>query len=68
MGLKYKKLLKECVAIDSNCENIGGCKVHHIYYEHTKTGQGYRLEYIVDRLGNKHGYDIKKVVLYNHDY
>lgn len=76
MKLNYKgdkknsieSLLKDCVAVDSNCEYIGGCRIHHIYYRHNKTGQGYMLQYIVDRLGNKDGYKIEKVKLYNHEY
>lgn len=66
--MKYEELLKDCIEVDSNCERIGGCDIYHIYYKHKKSGQGYMLEYCKDKLGNKYGYEISKVRLYNHEY
>lgn len=62
--MTIEKLKKECICVDSNVEQIGLTKVHHIYYKHNKTGQGYMLQHF----GNEKNGEIKKVRLYNHEY
>lgn len=62
--MNIKKLKKNCICVDYNVEQIGLYKVHHVYYKHKKTGKGYMLQHF----GNEENGEIKKVVLYNHEY